>query len=166
MNIHLSSPSDELKELARLLLVKGETLGTAESCTGGLIAALLTSLPGSSGWFKGGITAYANDIKTSLLGVPEDMLAAHGAVSEAVAMAMAQGAANALHVSHSLAVTGIAGPEGGSPDKPVGTVWLGFCAAGEVSARHCRFAGDRDQVREQAAGEALRELLRLLKART
>ena len=155
----------ELAPLAGLLLTRGETLGTAESCTGGLIAALITSLPGSSAWFKGGITAYANEIKTALLGVPEDVLATHGAVSEATALAMAQGAIKNLRVSHSLAVTGIAGPDGGSPDKPVGTVWLAWCVAGQATARRFLFTGDRAAVRDQAAQAALEELVRLLRAR-
>ena len=154
-----------LRPLAGLLLTRGETLGTAESCTGGLIAALITSLPGSSAWFKGGITAYANEIKTALLGVPEDVLATHGAVSEATALAMAQGAIKNLRVSHSLAVTGIAGPDGGSPDKPVGTVWLAWCVAGQATARRFLFTGDRAAVRDQAAQAALEELVRLLRAR-
>ena len=161
LNLSLTEPAP----LARLLLARGETLGTAESCTGGLIAALITSLPGSSAWFKGGITAYANEIKTALLGVPEDVLATHGAVSEATALAMAQGAIKNLRVSHSLAVTGIAGPDGGSPDKPVGTVWLAWCVAGQATARRFLFTGDRAAVRDQAAQAALEELVRLLRAR-
>lgn len=165
MKTDLNLSLTELAPLAGLLLTRGETLGTAESCTGGLIAALITSLPGSSAWFKGGITAYANEIKTALLGVPEDVLATHGAVSEATALAMARGAVNALRVSHSLAVTGIAGPDGGSPDKPVGTVWLAWCVAGQATARRFLFTGDRAAVRDQAAQAALEELVRLLRAR-
>ena len=165
MKTDLNLSLTELAPLAGLLLARGETLGTAESCTGGLIAALITSLPGSSAWFKGGITAYANEIKTALLGVPEDVLATHGAVSEATALAMAQGAIKNLRVSHSLAVTGIAGPDGGSPDKPVGTVWLAWCVAGQATARRCLFTGGRAAVRAQAAQAALEELVRLLRAR-
>ena len=165
MKTDLNLSLTELAPLAGLLLARGETLGTAESCTGGLIAALITSLPGSSAWFKGGITAYANEIKTALLGVPEDVLATHGAVSEATALAMAQGAIKNLRVSHSLAVTGIAGPDGGSPDKPVGTVWLAWCVAGQATARRFLFTGDRAAVRDQAAQAALEELVRLLRAR-
>ena len=152
----------ELAPLAGLLLTRGETLGTAESCTGGLIAALITSLPGSSAWFKGGITAYANEIKTALLGVPEDVLATHGAVSEATALAMAQGAIKNLRVSHSLAVTGIAGPDGGSPDKPVGTVWLAWCVQGQVHSRVHHFPGDRAAVRAQTTTLALQHLVTIL----
>ncbi len=162
----INSSQDTLKDLARLLLEQGETLGTAESCTGGLISAWITALPGSSAWFKGGVVAYANEIKATLLGVPEDILRTHGAVSEAVAMAMAAGAANALGATHSLAVTGIAGPDGGTKDKPVGTVWLGWHVAGQTFAQHCLFAGNRDEIRAQAARSAMQGILDLLKTET
>ena len=155
----------ELENLARLLLARGEILSTAESCTGGLISALITSLPGSSAWFTGGVVSYANEVKTGLLNVPEEIIAIHGAVSEACALAMASGAAKALHTTHCLAVTGIAGPGGGSPDKPVGTVWLAWCVAGQATARRFLFTGDRAAVRDQAAQAALEELVRLLRAR-
>ena len=163
MQINLTPPLPELEELARLLLARGETLGTAESCTGGLISAWLTSLPGSSDWFRGGVVSYANEVKSSLLGVPEGLLTAHGAVSEAVALAMAAGAIKTLKVDHSLAVTGIAGPGGGSPEKPVGTVWLSWSVAGKTFAEHCLFAGDRSAIRAQAAAKALSGLLDTLK---
>lgn len=162
MQINLTPHHSELEELARLLSTRGETLGTAESCTGGLISAWLTSLPGSSAWFKGGVVSYANEVKSSLLGVPEELLAAHGAVSEAVAIAMAAGAIKALGVTHSLAVTGIAGPDGGTPEKPVGTVWLAWSVAGKTFAEHCLFAGNRSAIRAQAAAKALSGLLNTL----
>lgn len=162
MQINLTPPLPELEELANLLLARGETLGTAESCTGGLISAWLTSLPGSSNWFTGGVVSYANEIKTSLLGVPANLLAAHGAVSEAVAVAMAEGAVKALKVDHSLAVTGIAGPGGGTPDKPVGTVWLAWSVHGQTTAKRCLFKGGRAEIRGQAAKQALSMLLPLL----
>ena len=152
----------ELENLARLLLARGETLSTAESCTGGLISALITSLPGSSAWFTGGVVSYANEVKTGLLNVPEEIIATHGAVSEACALAMASGAAKALHTTHSLAVTGIAGPDGGSPDKPVGTVWLAWSVAGQTTAEHRLFAGGRAQIRAQAAAAAISGLLERL----
>ena len=152
----------ELEKLACLLFARGETLSTAESCTGGLISALITSLPGSSGWFTGGVVSYANEIKTGLLGVPEEIIAAYGAVSEPCALAMASGAAKILSTTHSLAVTGIAGPDGGSPGKPVGTVWLAWSVAGRTTAKRCLFAGDRAQVRSQAAAAAMAGLLERL----
>ncbi len=164
MQINLSPPLSKLEQLAGLLLARGETVGTAESCTGGLISAWLTSLPGSSNWFKGGVVSYANEIKTFLLGVPENLLVAHGAVSEAVASAMAEGAARALKVNHSLAVTGIAGPDGGAPDKPVGTVWLAWSVRGQITAERRLFKGGRDEIRTQAANQALSVLLALLRS--
>ena len=163
--INLTSPLSGLEELARLLLARGETLGAAESCTGGLISTLITSLPGSSGWFKGGVVSYANEIKSSLLGVPGELLAARGAVSEACALAMAAGAIKALGAEHSLAVTGIAGPGGGTATKPVGTVWLAWSVDGQTTAEHCLFAGNRTEIRTQAAVKALSGLLDMLKTR-
>ena len=164
MYFDLPSSLSELEELARLLTARGETLGTAESCTGGLISALITSLPGSSRWFKGGVISYANEIKSSLLGVPEELLLRHGAVSEACALAMTAGAIKMLGVDHSLAVTGIAGPDGGTLEKPVGTVWLAWSVAGQTAAAHCLYTGNRAEVRAQAAAKALSGLLDMLKA--
>lgn len=152
-----------LAEIARILLAQGQTLGLAESCTGGLISAWVTSLPGSSGWYKGGVVSYANEVKTALLNVPEEVLAARGAVSEAVARRMAEGALTALETDYSLAVTGIAGPDGGTPEKPVGTVWLAWGATGRSLARLYHFQGDRREIRAQAAQSALSGLLELLK---
>ena len=162
MHINLSPPPSGLEELARLLTTRGEILSTAESCTGGLISALITSLPGSSVWFTGGVVSYANEVKVGLLGVPEKIIAAHGAVSEACAQAMAAGAAKTLRTTHSLAVTGIAGPDGGSPDKPVGTVWLAWSVAGQTTAERRLFAGGRAQIRAQAAAAAISGLLERL----
>ncbi len=150
-----------LEQIAWRLVDQGRTLGTAESCTGGLISAWITSLPGSSAWFKGGVVSYANEVKSGLLKVPDELLATHGAVSEPVALRMAEGALAALGVDYSLAVTGIAGPDGGSPEKPVGTVWIAWAGAGQVIAKHYLFAGTRQNIREQAMQEALRGLLEL-----
>lgn len=158
----LNTTLKSLDDMAQLLLARGETLSAAESCTSGLICAALTSLPGSSGWFKGGIIAYANEIKAALLGVPEELIAAHGAVSEAVALAMAGGACAALRTSHSLAVTGIAGPDGGTPEKPVGTVWLAWSVAGRLFAEQRLFTGHRAEIRSLAAQRALTGLLERL----
>lgn len=134
---------------------------TAESCTGGLIAALLTEIPGSSDVVERGFVTYSNRAKQELLGVPEELLRNHGAVSEPVCRAMAQGALNNAHAEFSVAVTGIAGPGGGSPQKPVGLVYIGAAShAGQVIVREYRF-GDigRDQVRLHAVEKAV-ELLR------
>jgi nicotinamide-nucleotide amidase len=128
---------------------------TAESCTGGLVGARLTEIPGSSDVYDGGVVCYSNRLKTELLGVPEPLIAQHGAVSEAVACAMAKGARERLHGDIAVAVTGIAGPGGGSPEKPVGTVWIAVADETTVGARHVLFAGSREEIRGRAAQMAL-----------
>lgn len=142
--------------LAQLLVDQGRMLATAESCTGGLIAAACTDLAGSSRWFERGVVSYSNRCKVELLGVPEETLRDHGAVSEAVARAMAEGLLARSGASLTLSVTGVAGPGGGSVDKPVGTVWLGWACEGRPArTRLCHFQGDRDAVRWQAVEQAL-----------
>ncbi len=141
---------------------RGLTLGVAESCTGGLVAARLTSLPGSSEIFRGGIVAYDNEVKVEQLGVPEELLARHGAVSAEVAAAMATGARERLGVEVAVAVTGIAGPGGGSPEKPVGLVYLYAERPGEGVARAFDFPGDRGAIRARATAAALHLVRRLL----
>ena len=152
----------ELEQLAHLLRSRGQMLGTAESCTGGLAAAWLTSIPGSSKWFRGGVITYANELKTRFLSVPEETLHAHGAVSEETVRAMAQGALHALQVDHSLSITGIAGPDGGTEEKPVGTVWAGASINGQVSAKRFQLSGNRNEIRSQAAKQALLWVMALL----
>ena len=150
---------------ARLgLLLKEKKLccATAESCTGGLIGAALTDIPGSSAWYRGGVISYANEAKIRLLGVSGAILATRGAVSEEVALAMARGACGALGADVALASTGIAGPDGGSVAKPVGTVWLGWALRGGHHARLFHFSGDRAAIRAQAVEAALSGLLALL----
>ncbi|MFT4193193.1 MAG: CinA family protein [Ottowia sp.] len=139
-------------------------MATAESCTGGLIAGACTDLAGSSAWFERGFVTYSNAAKTELLGVPAALIAAHGAVSEPVARAMAEGAIAHAHAQAAVAVTGVAGPTGGSVEKPVGTVWFGWCVDGRVTTELRRFGGDRAAVRAQAVAHALRRLLALLGA--
>ncbi|WP_028009588.1 CinA family protein [Solimonas flava] len=153
--------SDRLVErIAAALLARGEWLATAESCTGGLIAKLLTDLPGSSGWFERGLVTYSNLAKMELLGVPDAVLAEHGAVSDECARAMARGVLRAAPVDWGIAVTGIAGPGGGSDDKPVGTVWIAWSRRGHAPDAHrFFFEGGRDSVREQTAQAALEGLL-------
>lgn len=149
-----------VQQLAARLLERGEWLATAESCTGGWVAQSLTALAGSSGWFDRGFVTYSNAAKVDMLGVPESTLARHGAVSEATARAMAQGVLAHSRADWSLSITGIAGPSGGSPDKPVGTVcfaWAGRDAGCE--AQTCHFEGNRADVREQAVLHAVRGLL-------
>jgi nicotinamide-nucleotide amidase len=140
--------------IADLLKSRGWTIAVAESCTAGLVLGRLTEVPGSSAWVRGGVVAYANDVKTAQLGVLEAMLAAHGAVSEPVAQAMADGVRTRLGADIGLAVTGIAGPDGGTDAKPVGTVVI--AASGAVEAvKTFRFLGDRQMVRLQSVAAAL-----------
>ena len=134
-------------------------LSTAESCTGGLIAARCTDLAGSSVWFDRGFVTYSNEAKTQMLGVTNELLEANGAVSESVARAMALGAAYRSKSLVSVAVTGVAGPSGGTPDKPVGTVWLAWCINGLVTAELHHFDGNRQQIREATTVCALKGLI-------
>lgn len=149
----------KLKELA---LARRVTVGTAESCTGGLIAGAITAVPGSSEYFLGGVVSYANAVKTKLLGVPEEILSTAGAVSGECARFMAQGAAKALGADWTVSVTGVAGPDGGSAEKPVGTVWFGLYGPGGVEAHVRHFAGGRAAVRAQTAVHALSMLIEAL----
>ncbi|NCT99500.1 MAG: CinA family protein [Comamonadaceae bacterium] len=149
-------------ELAARLRARGALMASAESCTGGLVAAACTELSGSSDWFERGFVTYSNAAKTDSLGVPAALIAAHGAVSEPVARAMAAGAVAHSAARVALAVTGVAGPTGGSADKPVGTVWFGWCTPAGVASEHRRFDGDRAAVRAQAVRHALAGLLQRL----
>lgn len=155
-----------VETIAERLLARGQWLGTAESCTGGLIAKTLTDLAGSSAWFERGVVTYSNLAKQQLLGVPEDLLERHGAVSGQTAGAMAEGLLQQSPVDWSIAVTGVAGPGGGSPEKPVGTVWIAWARRGrEAQAQHFLFRGDRAAVRQQTLDAALTGLIgRLLDA--
>jgi len=151
-------------DLAQALLQRGWRLASAESCTGGLIAAACTEVSGSSSWFERGFVTYSNDAKVELLGVDPALIATHGAVSEKVARAMAFGALRHAQAQVSVAVTGIAGPTGGSLDKPVGTVWFGFDVGGRLTSETRRFAGDRSAVRQAAVAHALGRALELVRA--
>jgi nicotinamide-nucleotide amidase len=144
--------------IAALLLARGETVALAESCTGGRISDLLTSVPGASAWFPGGAVVYANAMKEAWVGVRRETLAAHGAVSEAVAREMAEGVRLATSASWGLSVTGIAGPTGGTEEKPVGTVFTALAGPLGTSAQRHRFPGDREQVRAFSAAAALETL--------
>ncbi|MDO8318268.1 CinA family protein [Rhodoferax sp.] len=148
--------------LARLLLDKGWFLATAESCTGGLIAASCTDLAGSSQWFERGFVTYSNAAKCELLGIDAALINAHGAVSEAVARAMAFGALARSHAQVAIAVTGVAGPGGGSADKPVGTVWLAWATPMGITSELQHFVGDRAAVRHATVQHALTRLTKLI----
>lgn len=150
-------------EVGQRLLARGEWLATAESCTGGLISKLLTDVAGSSAWFERGLVTYSYSAKEQLLGVPEAVLQGSGAVSAETVQAMVQGLLLAAPAQWGIAVSGIAGPSGGTPDKPVGTVWIGWGgAAVAASCSRFQFPGGRDAVRRQAARAALEGLLQLL----
>ncbi len=157
----LSRP-ELLASLAQLLIEKELKLVTAESCTGGLIAAACTDLAGSSAWFERGFVTYSNDAKMELLGVQERLLRRAGAVCEGVARAMVTGALAHSHAQVAVAVTGVAGPAGGSPAKPVGTVWFGFAVPGQLVTEKCCFSGDRAEVRAATVQHALTQLAKLL----
>jgi nicotinamide-nucleotide amidase len=148
--------------LAEDLLARGWMMATAESCTGGLIAAACTDLAGSSQWFERGFVTYSNEAKTQMLSVDPALIEAHGAVSEIVARAMAHGAVRHSQARVAVAVTGVAGPSGGSAAKPVGTVWFGFMVDGRLVSETRRFEGDRAQVRAATVGHALHRLIDLI----
>jgi len=150
-------------KLGEALRARGAMLATAESCTGGLIAAVCTSVAGSSDWFERGFVTYSNAAKTEMLGVDAALIAAHGAVSAEVACAMARGALAHSRATCAVAVTGIAGPGGATPGKPVGTVWFALAQAGApAQAERLQLSGDRTAVREQTVAHALTRLLEAL----
>lgn len=153
------SPLSTPELFARYLTETGQTLAVAESCTGGLVGKIITDLPGASAYFLGGVVSYANSAKHDLLGVDADTLAEHGAVSEAVAQQMARGVRERFGADIGLSITGIAGPDGGSDQKPVGTVWLGRADAHGSVARHRQFVRGREWVRTFAAHDGLRWLM-------
>ncbi len=162
MEVRLSTPTvaAQVERLAALLRRGGERVATAESCTGGLIAAACTAVAGSSDWFERGFVTYSNAAKTELLDVPAALIAAHGAVSAEVACAMAEGALAHSHASFAVSVTGIAGPGGGSAAKPVGTVWIGIAASGEKAAASLlQASGDRAAIRQASVARALELLI-------
>lgn len=148
-----------VRALGQTLRDAGLRIATAESCTGGLLAAACTAVAGSSDWFERGFVTYSNEAKTEAIGVDAALIAAHGAVSEEVALAMAQGALAHSRAQIAVAVTGIAGPSGATPGKPVGTVWLAVARRGAAaSAELLRLHGDRAAIREQTVEQALQRL--------
>jgi len=151
-----------VSRLAEVLKSRGWLLATAESCTGGLIACELTNLSGSSDWYLGGVVAYANRIKEDLLDVPAQVLLTYGAVSRETVLAMAGGVAKRFGAQCALAVSGVAGPTGGTPEKPVGTVWIGWAVHGELSAERFLFSGDRLAVKRQSALAAITGMAKMI----
>ena len=160
-NLDLTPLAQRLGQLCQQLNVE---VTTAESCTGGGVASAITAVPGSSAYFTAGYVTYSNAAKTRLLGVPDAILEAHGAVSEDVVKAMVQGACRESGAELAVAVSGVAGPDGGSAEKPVGTVWLAWGNTEQQQARCFHFSGDRQAVREQAVHEALVGLVAQLSA--
>ena len=154
---------DELDSLARELgaglRARGWHVACAESCTGGWLAKSFTDVAGSSAWFGWGFVTYANEAKTAMIGVSPQLIAEHGAVSEPVVCAMAEGAREASGADIAVAVSGIAGPGGERPGKPVGTIWIAWASEAGTHAEHSVFAGDREAVRRQSVAQALRGLL-------
>jgi PncC family amidohydrolase len=151
------------EELGKLLLEKGLTLSTAESCTGGGIASVITSISGSSEYFKGGIVAYANEVKIALLGVSETTLEKHGAVSEETVQEMAKGAMKSMKTSCAIATSGIAGPGGGTPTKPVGTIWIAVACYDKIVTKKLQGDNGREKNTKNSIEKALSLLIEHLK---
>ncbi|XPV76685.1 MAG: CinA family protein [Desulfovibrio sp.] len=151
------------EELGTKLRQRGWHVGTAESCTGGLVSAAFTDVSGASDWFWGTIVSYANEVKMGVLGVSEQTMIDHGAVSEPVVMQMAEGACKTLGVDLAVSLSGIAGPTGGTADKPVGTVWIGTHSPDGTVAKCFHFDGDRTSVRQQSVLAAIDMLHSCLK---
>jgi PncC family amidohydrolase len=155
----MATPPSIEEEVGSYFIQAGMTLATAESCTGGLIAHRLTNVSGASAYFLGSVVAYHNAVKHSLLGVPEAVLAAHGAVSEETARDMAEGVRRLVGATYGLAVTGIAGPTGGSADKPVGLVYLAVARADGTAVIRRQYSGTREEIKAQTAETAIKLLL-------
>ncbi|BCX50965.1 MULTISPECIES: CinA family protein [Comamonas] len=163
MSTQASGIEELVRQLAARLTEKGWMLATAESCTGGMIAAACTDLAGSSQWFERGFVTYSNEAKTEMLGVPAELIAKHGAVSEEVVRAMAEGAIRHSLAQVSIAVTGVAGPSGGSADKPVGTVWVGWGLGQSIYSMRLNLQGSRARIRLETMSHILKTVLENLR---
>lgn len=161
-NIDNTSTSELVKKLAQKLITSGKTIATAESCTGGNIAHNITLLAGSSQYFLGGIVSYANEVKMNVLRVGKEDLDKYGAVSQAVVESMATGACKTIGSDYSVATSGIAGPGGGSEEKPVGTVWMAVCDGRKVVSKKWNFEGSREEIIEKATKTAIFMLLEIV----
>ncbi|MHC1712459.1 MAG: CinA family protein [Solidesulfovibrio sp.] len=151
--------------LGAVLVERGWMLACAESCTGGLLSSVLTDAPGASVWFSGAVVAYANGVKRDILGVSQEILETKGAVSQEAVLAMTRGARGVLRADVAVSISGIAGPTGGTPQKPVGTVWMAWEGPETVEVKRFQFSGDRLAIKEQAVREALEGLLVLVASR-
>ena len=161
-NIDNTSTSELVKKLAQKLITSGKTIATAESCTGGNIAHNITLLAGSSQYFLGGIVSYANEVKMNVLRVGKEDLDKYGAVSQAVVESMATGACKTIGSDYSVATSGIAGPGGGSEEKPVGTVWMAVCDGRKAVSKKWNFEGSREEIIEKATKTAIFMLLEIV----
>lgn len=167
MSYPSNNPTASLEEhIGQLLRAKGWTLALAESCTGGLLGHRITNIPGASDYFLGSIVAYAYEAKVKLLGVKWETLQQHGAVSRETVLEMARGAREHLGAHIAISISGIAGPGGGTPEKPVGTTWIGLVTPDFAQAYRFQFKGNRDENKKQATEEALRLLLEYLTSRS
>jgi len=155
--------SRAVAELGECLRAQDHYLATAESCTGGLLASTLTDVSGSSEWFSGSVVAYSNEVKSNVLGVDAETLEQHGAVSEPVVLAMAKNVLKTIGADVSVAISGVAGPTGGTPDKPVGTVWMAWAWPGGSRAKLYNFDGDRATIKDQSVMAAINGLLGVTK---
>jgi len=165
MEINEPSIQAIAKKLGARLLMKGRRLATAESCTGGWVAKVITDIPGSSDWFECAIVSYSNTSKHHFLGVPDGLLLDHGAVSENTVLAMLRGLFEQTRADAGISISGIAGPGGGSEDKPVGTVWIAWGLRGKLAhTQMFRFDGDRNAVRLQSVAAALDAMLELVES--
>ncbi|MCH2534337.1 MAG: CinA family protein [Bdellovibrionales bacterium] len=153
---------EKVKKIAALMSARNSSLALAESCTGGLLSSYITKLSGVSNFYQGAVVSYAGQVKQNILGVPHSLLRVHGEVSEPVAKAMAIGAREALNSQWALSITGIAGPNGGTKDKPVGTVCFGLAGPAFVSTKTKYFTGDREQIQLQSCDYALEALIKTL----
>lgn len=151
-----------IEDLAKILIKKNYNLTTAESCTGGLVAQMCTDRSGSSAWFERGFVTYSNESKSEMLNVNKELIEKHGAVSQEVAEAMVKGAVANSNAQCAIAITGIAGPNGGTPTKPVGTVWIAWAVLDKITSKHSMFSGNRQNVRNQALETSVKGLIEVL----
>ena len=149
-------------KIGKILFERGQTVSTAESCTGGLIGAAFTAVPGSSNWYKGGVIAYSNEIKERLLSVSNEILLKDGAVSKSTVFEMAEGVSKLFQTDYAISVSGIAGPGGGTVEKPVGLVYIAIKTPSETKTYKCNFNGDRDSVRSQTVNFTIEKLKKLI----
>ena len=164
LKLNSNSHGALVKKLFEALRTRNATISTAESCTGGMVATLLTHFPGSSALYLGGASVYSNDAKMTLLGVPKALIQEHGAVSKEVAESMAEGAKRVMGADYSVSITGIAGPDGGTIEKPVGLIWAGYSTPEGVHSRSYQLSGDRTENRAEISRFVLEHMIQSIQA--